>query len=385
MRVIVIGAGLGGLTLAQGLRQVGIDVVVYERDDQRGRPQGISLHFDDRAGAAIDACLPQAHAAMAKATMGGPRDHTQLVSQVDGELEIFHREPLQASGGTRPGRQASRPLLRAMLLAGLEGVVHFRKRFERFEQHADGSVEAFFADGTSTRGDVIVGADGIGSAVRRQYLPEVQVIDTGMRMLMGATPLQAIADSGLPELIGHNATSVHHNGTMLMALGILRFTQQPIAARDQWLPALQSPAVTDAEDYVMWALPTAQERMGEAASPPEIAAVARELVADTHPTLRLVLEHAWPDVAVPLRIGVIPPMQAWPASPVTVIGDSIHVAPGFGGNLAMQDAHRLRDALVRVDRGEQDLLAAISSYEDAMRRDNFPAGNGHRPNTGGEQ
>src|SRR5688572_16824783 len=48
MRVIVIGAGLAGLTLAQGLRRAGIDVVVYERDGYGGRPQGISLHFDDR-------------------------------------------------------------------------------------------------------------------------------------------------------------------------------------------------------------------------------------------------------------------------------------------------------------------------------------------------
>jgi 2-polyprenyl-6-methoxyphenol hydroxylase-like FAD-dependent oxidoreductase len=66
-------------------------------------------------------------------------------------------------------------------------------------------------------------------------------------------------------------------------------------------------------------------------------------------------------------------VPAWPAGPVTVIGDAIHVAPGFGGNLAMQDAHHLSDALIQAARAEQDLLAAIGGYEDAMRRRNFPA------------
>jgi 2-polyprenyl-6-methoxyphenol hydroxylase-like FAD-dependent oxidoreductase len=64
---------------------------------------------------------------------------------------------------------------------------------------------------------------------------------------------------------------------------------------------------------------------------------------------------------------MIPPMPAWPASPVTLIGDAIHLAPGFGGNLAMQDAHRLHDALLRAASGEQDLVAAISASEHEMR------------------
>lgn len=371
MRVIVIGAGVGGLTLAQGLRRAGIDVVVYERDGRRGRPQGISLHFDDRGAAALDACLPPAHTAMAQATMGGLRERTQLLSEQDGELAIVGARPLDGAP-TRPGRQVSRPVLRAVLLSGLEDVVHFGSAFTGFEQRADGTVTARFADDSADTADVLVGADGIGSAVRRQYLPDVQVIDTGKRMLMGATPLRAVADTGLPELIGHDATSVQTNGTMLMALGVLRFTQAPVAARDQWLPALRCAAITDAEDYVMWALPTAADRVGAAERPPEVTNVARALIAHAHPTLRQVVDNAWPALTVALRIGVIPPMRAWPTSPVTVIGDAIHVAPGFGGNLAMQDAHRLRDALVSAAAGERELLAAIGDYEDQMRSESFP-------------
>ncbi|TMR23782.1 FAD-dependent monooxygenase [Nonomuraea turkmeniaca] len=369
--MIVVGAGLGGLTLAQGLRLAGIDVVVYERDEEHGRPQGVSLHIDDRGTEALRACLPRGHVAMAEATMGRPRDRTLQVSEMDGELVVTHSRPADGTAGLRPGRQASRRLLRAVLLTGLEDRVRFGTAVTRFEQRADGAVRVWLADGRTETADVLVGADGVGSAVRRQYLPHVEVVDTGKRMLMGATPLRAVAGTGLPALIGDSGTSAQVRG-MTMALGVHRFTESPVAARDRWLPALSSRVVADAEDYVMWCLPVTQAHLGRASSPAEAWRLAQGLAADLHPTLRLVVDAAWPDVTVALRIGMIPPVPAWPAGPVTVIGDAVHAAPGFGANLAMQDAHRLRDALAAHARGEQDLFTAIGAAEEAMRRDSLP-------------
>jgi 2-polyprenyl-6-methoxyphenol hydroxylase-like FAD-dependent oxidoreductase len=370
MRVVVVGAGLGGLTLAHGLRRAGIDVVVYERDGALGRPQGVSLHVDERGASALRACLPPAHAAMVEATTGGPREQTLALSEVDGELAVTDaRSSDGIAGRARPGRQVHRPLLRAVLLTELDDVVRFGAEFTRCEQRADGTVRVWFADGRTDTADVLVGADGVGSAVRRWYLPDVRVVDTGRRMIMGATPLRAVAGTGLPDLIGDSPASAHVRG-VTMALGVLRFTQPPEAARGQWLPALRRSAVTGIEDYVMWALPTTQERLGS------LGAVwhrAKELTVDLPPALRSVVDEAWPDLTVALHIGMIPPMPAWPASPVTVIGDAIHLAPGFGGNLAMRDAHHLCEALVEAYRGRVDLLDAIGSYEDTMRRGSFPS------------
>ncbi|MDQ7808618.1 FAD-dependent monooxygenase [Amycolatopsis sp. A133] len=368
MRVIVIGAGLGGLTLAHGLRRAGVDVAVYERDGAQGRPQGVSLHVDDRGAAALRACLPPAHAAMAEATMGGPREQTLVLSEVAGELTVVGTRPSGGvAGRARPGRQADRPLLRAVLLTGLDDVVRFGAEFTRFEPRADGTVRAFFADGGTDTGDVLVGADGIGSAVRRQYLPDVRVADTGRRMIMGATPLRAVAGTGLPGLVGDSPAAVQ-GGAAMMVLGVLRFTRRPVTAREELLPALSSRAVADAEDYVMWALPGPREQSGSAAT---VWRQAQDLAADLHPTLRLIVAEAWPDVTAALRIGTIPPMPAWPAGPVTVIGDAIHLAPGFGGNLAMRDAHRLAEALAEADRGRLGLLGAIGAHEETMRRTSF--------------
>jgi 2-polyprenyl-6-methoxyphenol hydroxylase-like FAD-dependent oxidoreductase len=270
------------------------------------------------------------------------------------------------AGRARHGRQTHRPLLRAVLLTGLDDVVRFGAEFTRFEQRADGTVRAWFADGATDTADVLVGADGIGSAVRRRYLPHARVVDTGRRMLMGATPLRAVAGTGLPGLVG-DSPAVARVGGAMMVLGVLRFTESPMAARQRWLPALRADAVAEVEDYVMWALPITQERLGSAS----VWRRAKELTVDLPSALRLVVDEAWPDVTVALRSGMIPPVPAWPASPVTVIGDAIHLAPGFGGNLAMQDAHRLCEALVEASRGRRDLLDAIGAYEDTMRRNSF--------------
>jgi 2-polyprenyl-6-methoxyphenol hydroxylase-like FAD-dependent oxidoreductase len=185
---------------------------------------------------------------------------------------------------------------------------------------------------------------------------------------MGTTPLRAAAGTGLPDLIGDAAARAQVRGTTVV-LGALRFGEPPAVARDRLLPGLHSPAVTDAEDYLMWALPTTREAAGPAGSPAAVWRRARELTADLPTTLRRVVDAAWPELTVALRIGLVPPAPPSAAAPVTLIGDAVHAAPGFGANLALQDARRLRDALGRADRCEQDLLAAIGDAERAMRDD----------------
>lgn len=59
IRVLVIGGGIGGLCLAHGLRQAGVDVEVYERDESAdGRRQGYRLRISPQGEAGLRACLP---------------------------------------------------------------------------------------------------------------------------------------------------------------------------------------------------------------------------------------------------------------------------------------------------------------------------------------
>ena len=70
--------------------------------------------------------------------------------------------------------------LRQVLLSGMDDVVVFDKTFTHYTQHADGTVTAHFADGDAVTADLLVGADGAGSRVRRQYLPHAGHTETGL-------------------------------------------------------------------------------------------------------------------------------------------------------------------------------------------------------------
>src|SRR6185437_15911971 len=94
VRVAVVGAGIGGLCLAQGLRKAGLEVTVYERDqalDARG--QGYRLHLD--AGPALRACLPPDLYDLCVATSGQPGTAVTVVSK---SLRTLRRIEMGAPG-----------------------------------------------------------------------------------------------------------------------------------------------------------------------------------------------------------------------------------------------------------------------------------------------
>src|SRR5262249_57547826 len=70
---------------------------------------------------------------------------------------------------------------------------------------------------------------------------------------------------------------------------------------------------------------------------------------------------------------------AWPTGRVTLLGDAIHAMTpyrGIGANMALEDAVRLKRALVAAARGKRDLRDAVAIYETEMRRYGFrPAPN----------
>lgn len=111
---------------------------------------------------------------------------------VDSRLKEVATRPFPESGSSEfvtNGSAVDRLSLRQVLLAGLDDIVHFGKEFTRYEQQQDGTGRAFFADGTSATGIVLVAADGVGSCTSEQFLPHTEVIDTGARWLGGKTIL----------------------------------------------------------------------------------------------------------------------------------------------------------------------------------------------------
>jgi 2-polyprenyl-6-methoxyphenol hydroxylase-like FAD-dependent oxidoreductase len=163
-RALVIGGSLGGLMVAHLLRSIGWDVAVFERNDEELASRGVGLGTH-----------PQLIGVLKRA--GIDFDESMGITPprgvcLDGDGRILIEQPMARtlSGWSR--------LYDALLDALPAGTYRFGKKLTRVEQDAD-SVTAIFADGTNERGDLLVGADGLRSTVRAQFLPDVQPVYAG--------------------------------------------------------------------------------------------------------------------------------------------------------------------------------------------------------------
>ena len=366
-RIAIVGAGLAGRCLAQGLRQAGLNAAVFERDaSAASRAQGYRISIDSRGTEALRASLPAKLYQLFEATCGQPSLGLAIFSSDGDALHLQHttRFPQTPRPGVpATGRAVDRLILRETLLAGLEGVVHFGNAFTHYELHSDG-VEAHFADGTTVMSDLLVAADGVGSRVRQHFLSGVRLTDTGIRWLGGRTVLDERLRSLLPDATAESALSIRDNGKQWFLASVF-FQQPPNAAAQAGLPALQ---YTDNEDFLMWALigersefMLTDERLFSATQE-ELHRSALQAVHGCHPMLKAFVESAAPDRAFALAIRAMPVVDPWPSGRITFLGDAIHASPvnGTGANSALEDAALLCRFLVR---GQQDLQRAVDEYE----------------------
>jgi 2-polyprenyl-6-methoxyphenol hydroxylase-like FAD-dependent oxidoreductase len=388
VKVAIAGAGIGGLCLAQGLLRAGLEVAVYERDRALdSAAQGYRLHID--AGPALRACLPPDLYDLCAATSGRPGTAVTVATK---RLRVLRRLELGSPppGPLPPPTSANRQTLREILAARLDGVIEFGRTCTGFEQDA-GGVTVQFSDGSSADADVLVGADGIGSPVRRRYLPHAAVEDTGIVCLYGRTPLTAQTRPLLPAPVREGFTAVAGGGIGLAA-GLLDFREPPRQAAGRIAPDVR---LSPAEPYLMWAVTGAarqfagrharhggqgQRGQGQLAelSPADLHAAASHAIRRWHPDLvRLVaLAEAEATSLITVRIAV--PVAAWPPSRVTLLGDAIHAmspARGSGANTALRDAALLTAELTAAHgaKPSKTPVQAIGCYERQMTGYGFAA------------
>ncbi|MFI7120150.1 FAD-dependent oxidoreductase [Amycolatopsis sp. NPDC049868] len=377
MRVLIAGAGLGGLCLAQGLRRAGIDVAVFEQDPSpRHRAQGHRVHIDDRGEDALRTCLPAPLYRLYLDTRGQPNERFMVLSAAGHRIREVPIPGPAPEAIINPGTAVSRLTLREILLAGLDDAVHFGKAVERFESGA--RVRVRFRDGGDATGDLLVGADGIGSAVRRRYLPHAGPRDTGIRWIGGKSPITPESSATLPPGLGGSFAAI--TGTEpAMGIGLLRFSNDPQQAADRLWPGLR---LTDRTDFVMWAITITADRLpgGDAAlSTLDPAALHRRaivLTGHSHPGLRTIVEQAWPEHTFFLRMATSVPVPAWEPGNVTLLGDAIHAMPpakGSGANTALADAGTLTRCLRSVLEEGTPLVTAVGDYEKEMTDRGFRA------------
>ncbi|WP_067677300.1 FAD-dependent oxidoreductase [Nocardia miyunensis] len=335
--VTIIGAGLGGLTLARVLHIHGISATVYEAEaSAAARGQGGMLDIHDYNGqiAVRDAGL------MAEFE-GLILDGRQAMRFLDRDGNLLFEKGDDGSGG-RP--EVQRGELRQILLDSLpEGTVRWGHKVKEVRALGGGRHEVSFADGSTVVTDLLVGADGAWSKVRPllsdatpEYTGE-SCVDTYLFDADERHPAAANAVGGgsmIASTPGRQIFAHREKGSTLH--GYVMF-EEPL----DWFDAIDftDPAAATAR--------IAREFDGWAT---ELTALITD--SDTAPVLR------------PLY--TLPIGHRWDRVPgVTLIGDAAHLtAPnGEGANLAMLDAAELgRSLAVHPD----DPEAALTEYEQAM-------------------
>jgi 2-polyprenyl-6-methoxyphenol hydroxylase-like FAD-dependent oxidoreductase len=326
-KVLVVGAGIGGLTAGVALKRAGFEVEVYEQADEI-REVGAGLTIQCNAVRALD----EIGLARGLAAIGRRVTEARLLHWRGRTLSVEPFAPIEQAMGA-PAYGIHRAALQSYLLEafGRDGV-RVASRCTGYSLK-DGGVELEVADGRRARGDLLVGACGIRSRIRAQLLGEEEPRYAGHTCWRGITgESDLVPDGRIFEVWGPGA---RFGG---VGLGQGRFywfapVNAPPNGRDE-------PGRTKAfllERYGRWAPPIPQ------------------------------LIEATPESGI-FRNDIIdrPPTQKWGDGPVTLLGDAAHpMTPnlGQGACQAIEDAVVLGHTLAHAS----DLVAGLRRYEDARR------------------
>ncbi|MBO3749060.1 FAD-dependent monooxygenase [Streptosporangiaceae bacterium NEAU-GS5] len=365
MRILIIGGGIGGLCLAQGLKKQGVeDVAVFERDESAAfRGQGYRISLKEDGTRALRACLPQELFELTAATA------IKTVSRMlfmDDRLRPKFDKPVPG-GFDDTAFGVNRLTLREILLTGLDDMVGFGRVFESYAVRPDGRVEARFADGGVEVGDLLVGADGTNSAVRRQLLPDAALDDLG-GFIYGRTPMPA---PWLPAELDDTFNRMTAPDGTAMSVVTCRAREPYEQAVARLAPHAR---LTPVPDYLAWMVtPAGGVPSGDGET---LRAHALNVLEGWPATVRRVVAEADAAATFPVRLRSALPVDPWHEPAVTLMGDAIHtMSPGRGegANVTLRDARELRDAITGGDKAyyEYEMLQYGFAAVKASREQPF--------------
>lgn len=335
---LVIGGGIAGSVTALALRKAGIEATVYEAYPPESNGIGGGLGLAPNGLAALD--IVGAGDAVRAVASPMPKTVMTIGSKPAGTLRTLQ--------GVEPLQFVMRGALhQALHDAAWSTDVQFEhgKRFVSADDNQDGGVTAHFADGTSAAADILIGADGIRSAVRTLIDPKAPGPNyTGM-IGFGAYDLAPdvlpAADLGAGTMVfafGKRAYYLywrHKDGTIGWGANLpwkdyLTITEARATPAQQWLATLREAYAGDVPG----------ERFVEATNPETL-----ETTGSLH---------------------IMPPVPHWHRGRMVLVGDAVHApsnSTGQGASLAIESAIQLARCLRDLpSHGE-----ALAAYEQLRR------------------
>ena len=336
--ITIVGAGLGGLTLARVLHLHGVAATLYEADaSAAARRQGGMLDIHDHNGQ-----LALKEAGLFDDFRRIIHEGAEATRVLDPQGRVLFDQP-DDGHGRRP--EVHRGDLRRILLDALpEGTVQWGRKVTGVHPLGDGRHELTFAEGSPVTTSLLVGADGAWSRIRpllsaaKPAYVGLSFIETYLYDADACHPAsaKAVGDGAMFSLAPGKGIQAHREskGTLHAYIALTK-PQAWIGGIDFANP--QAAKARVAAEFDGWA--------------PELTA----LITDGETDL------------VPRTIHALPAGHRWERVPgVTLLGDAAHLMPpsGEGANLAMYDGAQLGKTIA-AHRGDLE-AALLAEYEEPM-------------------
>lgn len=342
-KIIISGAGLGGLAAAACLLMDGHDVEVYEQAPELGEVgAGIqisanAMHVLNHIG--VGQTLGQ--------TAVRPEAYTFCMGDTGEIIQSFELSEAHERAHGAPYYHVHRMDILDLLAARVQelkpGCIHVDHRLTGYEETADG-VTAMFANGKRVSGDILIGADGLKSAVRAQMLGSSNPIYTGDVAWRIIVPTEKVP--GLMPRIeqrlwmmpgGHAVTYFLRRGELINFVGLIE-KERP--AEESWTTKHSWDEMK--ADFKGW-----------------------------HPIIQGLIDHADKDACYLWALHIREPVEGWSTKRVTMLGDAVHATLPYlaqGAAMAFEDGAVLTRALRQCDTVEDALqLYPRNRYERTAR------------------
>ncbi|TVY22337.1 putative FAD-dependent monooxygenase [Lachnellula hyalina] len=370
--ILISGAGISSLLLAQSLLRAHIPFQIYERDSSISfRAQGYRLRLSTEGLDAIESVLSPADFQVFWDTCGkttGAGGGFTVLDALTGSpppsSEGEEGKPKRQDQGppvsltSRDGKTIgiSRGDMRRLFMAGCEPFINWSHHVTGYEVTPNG-VRAVFADGgKGVEGELLVGGEGIYSGIAKQVSGgKLKTYDTGARGIHGQAPTTAF--KGLGEGVWAIRDSSRKEGAVFLITNVRPGDMDDASVQFGWTMG-SHPGVIRApnDDYSTIGAPA--------------ASIAQDLTTDWHPRLRPLFAQMNVSEAAFWKITCSTPsgVPEWAnEARVTVIGDAAHSmtpAGGIGANTAVRDSALLGRLLGEKGGWEKGVTEV---YERGMR------------------
>jgi salicylate hydroxylase len=331
-RVLIAGAGIGGLSAASCLMKAGHHVEIHEQAPELAEV-GAGIQVSANAMHVLR------HLGLEEAiTAVGVRPEA-YVFRLHDTGEVIQRfslsqEELHGAPYTQLHRADLHDLLAARARELDPNVVRLNHKVTGFTESADG-VELRFADGSSARGDLLIGADGLKSVVRAQMFGAAPATYTGDAAWRAVVPTERLPKNLLEQVMsvfmgpdGHVVCYYLRDGALLNFVGIVETDE---VSEESWTVKLP------------WEELKAQYR-------------------GWHPALQTVIDAADKDQCYRWSLFNRPPIREWSTRRVTLLGDAAHPTLPYlaqGAAMSVEDGAVLTRVL-----GMRDSIAdALQLYQ----------------------